>query len=85
MNIILQRDHIKDCWYGQGGHHSPWVLDNPAYEYLDKNGQGRGETTMWIKFRCNMPECTAAVLVNHWKFSEEIDRLINWPAKRRRR
>lgn len=69
IEVLLKREHVRDCFLW-GSEESPWVLDlkNPAF-YGDKLGGRRGQTTSWIRMRCNDPKCTALALVHHWDLS----------------
>lgn len=73
MRILLKRPHINGCFMTPGSGLSPWVQDrrNPS-SYGDKTGGNRGQTTSWLRWRCNDPSCTALVLVNEWDLSELI-------------
>lgn len=71
MNIVIKREHNKNCFL-QESKKSPWVVDrrNPT-SYGDIRGGNRGQTTSWINMRCNDPQCPALILVNEWELSDQ--------------
>lgn len=76
MRVVLKKQHRKDCWWNSRDD-SPWVIDHrAAYMSGDKNGGARGNTTSWIRMRCNMPECPALALVHHWDLSEMVQEAL---------
>jgi hypothetical protein len=61
--VLFKRPHSSDCRM-RGDEHC-WVIDHRRPYY-------RGATTMWLRWRCNDPQCTGLVLVDAWALSGQI-------------
>lgn len=77
VRVLLKREHTTGCFLTPRATYAPWVIDrkNPVF-MGDKLGGCRGQTTSWIRLRCNDPSCTALALVNEWDLSEIVDRKV---------
>lgn len=74
MRVVLRLRHDTGCRMAKRPE-PPWVIDrNRTAAWLDRRGGGTGRTTLWIRLRCNDPDCPALAIVHHQDLMELVDK-----------
>ncbi|MDM2015308.1 hypothetical protein PP298_08125 [Mycobacteroides abscessus] len=74
MRVVLKKRHSAGCWCW-APEATSWVINvRQPVMWLDRRGGGTGSTTMWIRLRCNDPDCEALAIVHHQDLMELVEK-----------